>query len=254
MESAALSPAYILTYNIHCVPLQCTVNHLQRVCVYLDAALDRLREQGQRVAVVLLNEIFLRRAVRHVKATFQRRNRSGTGEDWKHLAPTAPGLLTVGDGLACFWDSRLAQRSGVAERIVYQQACQMDRFSRKGCLAQKFRFADGPVVDIFATHMQAYEVPILCRGVRQSQRQEIHDFVHRRGSEKYAIIGDLNENESDKLEFLGTVADCESGVCHTYGTERYDYLISNMPRSTTWVLRDDENPSDHCMVLCKIAA
>ena len=251
---------YVLTYNIHCVPLQCTVNHLQRVCAYLTATLDRLKQEGRRVAVVLLNEIFLKRAVQRLKATFrrrnQRRNQSHGEEQWKYLEPTAPGFITVGDGLACFWDSQLAQRSGVADRIVYTKACQMDRLSRKGCLAQKFQFAGGLVVDIFATHMQAWEVPVLCRGVRQSQREELHNFVQQRGSAYYAIIGDLNENDPKKLAFLGTVANCEGGACQTYGSQRYDYLISNMPDSTTDVLRDrglqPTNPSDHCAVLCKL--
>lgn len=254
-----MSPVPILSYNVHCVPVQCTLDHCQRVAEHVSRCLDSQRPTNP-VGIVVLNEAFLKRVPRALEAMFKARNRTHGDEDWTTLASAQtrrPSLL-VSHGVIMFWDRARVKRVETEKPhvITFDTCCQFDCLSEKGAVHVPFVSRQGVAFDVIGTHLQAYELPVVCGGVRRRQRRTIGAMIkHLKSARPWIVVGDMNEapSKSAAQDIGGVAVPCgDANACPTFGgRHQFDHAVTNsldtFPRFR--VLRVPGNPSDHEPIL-----
>lgn len=129
--------------------------------------------------------------------------------------------------------------------VTYKNCCQFDCLAHKGGLHVPFETAGGHGFHIVATHMQAYELPLLCNGVRLQQTTDLGHMVDRleaRGTiphtQPVIFAGDFNEASSAVFESkLGaTWVQCEKD-CKTHNYGEFDHFYARLKFETKNFLR-----------------
>jgi len=242
----------IITWNFHCVPVPmgCPVGHIEKVAEYA-AALVSEKDPD----VFVLNEAF----VAHARdAILEALRRVGP---WNATPSDAKGRLKVGSGVVVAWRSDRFRMAGKTNKIVYRSCCQWDCLAQKAGIHLPLKTREGAPIHIVATHMQAWEVPLLCNGVRAAQTEALRkmvDELRQRGKighgEPVIFAGDFNEEPSRGFEErLGAShVPCE-GDCQTHSIGQVDnfYLSGGTSqwrqstRSRIVSVSSLSNPSDH---------
>jgi len=179
----------VLSYNTHCVPFATTENHIDNIVAYVGQVVDKYN-----VSIIALSEIF-QPWVR--KSILQKLSGALPGS-WKASPEinTPNSALSVSSGLLILWKSGAVERDGPMHTIVYNNCCQLDCFSQKGALHVPLRIGE-KILNIVHTHMQAWEIPVVCNGVRDGQFRQISNALKKLPSENTLIVGDFN-TEPDK--------------------------------------------------------
>jgi endonuclease/exonuclease/phosphatase family metal-dependent hydrolase len=249
----------IATWNFHCipVPLGCPKHHIDDVAEYAKA----LAEEHD-LSILVLNEAF----VSHARDAILRSLRK-VGP-WRATPSDAKGPTHVGSGVVIAWRKDRVSMVGNTHVITYNSCCQMDCLSQKGAVHAMFRTRENATFHVMSTHMQAWEIPVLCDGVRKSQidaLKSMADELRRRGTiapgQPVIYVGDFNEPPSEVFE-KGLGADHVTcvGNCQTHALGEIDnfYLQGGTrewrqtPRSRIVHATGLRNPSDHEPLMMKI--
>ena len=143
--------------------------------------------------------------------------------------------------------------TGSTHKITYRNCCQFDCLAAKGALHVPFMIADSIRFHVVATHMQAYEIPLLCNGVRRTQVDALNSMVELIDSgkiprnEPVLYVGDFNEAPSP--EFAAALnashVPCD-GPCVTHKIGQVVlYLQAEVPVCRIVHASNLSNPSDH---------
>ena len=169
----------IATFNIHCIPkFSCSIGHLRSVGQYIKKLVAR-----HKIDVFIFTEVFIPRALQAVREALQ------SVGSWKTSTPNFTALR-VPSGVVIAWDTatvRRAQWQDVSpnlpnklipvKHIVYRRCCQFDCLSLKGAIHMPLvRKKNGRVFHVIGTHLQAWEIPYICKDVRVSQMLALGDF------------------------------------------------------------------------------
>ena len=250
----------IATFNIHCIPgVKCSSKHLSNVQLYIQKVIAR-----EKIHVIILTEIFTPLALSAVKAGFQKMG------DWKVVF--ADSLTSAGDelpsGVVIAWDGSFVRRAtwndlGLQSNddlplrhIVYNNCCQLDCLARKGATRVSLaRKQDGRVFHVIGTHLQAWEIPRLCTGVRNKQFSALNSFCeetkHRFPDHTIVLGGDFNT--PPKSRSWGTCVAPKDPTCSTQEIIDYFYILrhkSDLPNALVTTVRP--SPSDHVAVYMRI--
>ena len=248
----------ILSYNIHCVPVPggCPVGHVHAVAEYVDqlaAAKD--------ASIIVFNELFVPRT----RTALLQKLRAG-GVQWQ-MTPVANTPSTgplASSGVAVAWRPGRVFRTGKMHEISFKGCCQFDCLSYKGAIHVPFRSPSGERFHVVGTHMQAWEIPVVCDGIRNGQSEQLGDMVSAlqdRGTvgsgEPVLLAGDFNESASEAMELrLGASHISCEGNCltHQYGQFDHFFVRSDMAflsRCSSYAatgVPNVPNPSDHAPI------
>ena len=243
----------IITWNFHCVPVPpfgCPKNHIEKVSAYA-AALVKEHDAD----VLVLNEAFVAAAR---DAILEALRRVGP---WNATPSDCKNAAQVGSGVVVAWRKDRLRPTGSTHKITYRNCCQFDCLAAKGALHLPLKLRGGPRFHVVATHMQAYEIPLLCDGVRRTQVDALNSMVESlqksgkipRG-EPVLYVGDFNEDPSPEFSTAlnASHVTCE-GPCITHSIGQVDnfYLrggssvSSRTMRSRIVHATGLSNPSDH---------
>ena len=230
----------VFAYNTHCVPHVTTKRHVDRVCEFV----RRVVEQDG-VDVVALSEIFRpwvrRRVLRNLGNTLPGK--------WKASPVVNEGNIVVSSGLLVLWRSPVV-RDGSMHSVQFGKCCQMDCFSRKGALHLPLR-KGAETLHLVHTHMQAWEIPCVCSGVRDSQFRQIEGlFARIPADQPQLVVGDFNEEPNQSFaDALGLQT--PSKRLETFEDKFFDhaYFRNVTPSMRLAKVGDDFGPSDHKGVL-----
>ena len=244
----------MITWNFHCVPVPpfgCPVGHLERVAEYA-AALVREHDPD----VLVLNEAFVALARDTILESLRRVESS-----WRATPSDCKGRAQVGSGVVVAWRGDRFSQTGSTHKITYRNCCQFDCLAAKGAIHIPLISSDSSRFHVVATHMQAYEIPLLCDGVRRTQVEALNSMVETLmesgkipAGEPVVYVGDFNEEPSQ--EFAGALnashVTCE-GPCITHSIGQVDnFYIRDDARSDPLAARSKivhapglANPSDH---------
>ena len=253
----------VISWNVHCVPVAggCSENHVRTVAKYA----ARLAKQHD-AQVLVLNEIFLPR----VRAQILKALRNTAKDYTWNMTPIANSAGTaplVGSGVVIAWRGDL-KKDGSMHEIAYKTCCQFDCLSYKGGLQLPLRHPDGGRFHVLGTHMQAWEIPLVCDGVRDQQSNALGSMAsqlegagHILPGEPVLFAGDFNEKHSAAMEArLGAKhVTCESGCAtHSHGEFDHFYLRGGgVTRAQGMSFRavraaGASNPSDHLPILTNL--
>lgn len=234
------------SYNIHCVPpFGCPVNYLEEVAAYVVGLVQR-----QRLDVLVINEAFRSK----VPTILLRHLRRHCG-DWASTPYSSGGVLP-GSGVLIMWNRDSVQRDGRIMETTFNKCCQTDCFARKGGSCVSF-VKQGRAFAVVATHLQAYEIPRLCDGVRNTQIKALRKLRDRLPVNMRGIyVGDMNQAPDPTMyDTLGAEKVPCIGRASTFEDEVYDYAMM-FPRlssgSTMQVVREDGNLSDHYPIVVEL--
>lgn len=241
----------VLSYNTHCVPFVTTEKHVDNIVAYVGQLVNKYN-----VNIIALSEIF-QPWVR--KSILQKLSGAIPGS-WKASPEinTPNSALSVSSGLLILWNSGTVQRDGSMHTIAYNNCCQMDCFSQKGALHVPLRVG-GKILNVVHTHMQAWEIPVVCNGVRAGQFRQITNALKKLPSENTLIVGDFN-TEPDKtfavsnnlvvVPHVGTVPPRtypnDGSAAHYYD---HAYTTNKQARIQVASIGGDFGPSDHRAVI-----
>lgn len=250
----------VVSWNVHCVPVAggCSKHHVRNVAKY---AARLVQEHGAQVLV--LNEIFLPRVraqiLKALRNTSSRRSWNMTP-----IANSAGVAPLVGSGVVIAWRNDL-QKSGSMHEITYKTCCQFDCLSHKGGLQLPLKTRKGRRFHVVGTHMQAWEIPLICGGVRDQQSSGLGNMAnnleqagHIRAGEPVLFAGDFNEKHSVAMEKrLGAKhVTCTDGCrTHSHGEFDHFYLRGGGTKCGQGIsfkairVPGTSNPSDHLPIL-----
>lgn len=241
------STARIGSYNIHCVPpFQCSVNYLDQVAAYVVTLV-----RNQSLDVLVINEAFRSK----VPSILLRHLRTHCG-DWASTPYSSGGLLP-GSGVLVMWNRNTVQRDGRIMETTFKKCCQTDCLAQKGGTGVSF-VKNGRAFAVVATHLQAYEIPGLCDGVRNTQIEALRRLRDRFSPNMRGIyVGDMNQApDSSMYKVLGAEKVPCIGPATTFEDEEYDYAMM-FPRlshgSSMSVVHDANNLSDHYPIVVILA-
>lgn len=253
----------VASWNIHCIPVLggCAQNHIEKVSQYATRLVQEHDAQ-----VLVLNEVFLPR----VRAEMLHSLRRDTGRTW-NMTPIAnsTGVAPlVGSGVVIAWRDDL-KKAGSVHEVAYKECCQFDCLSHKGGLQLPLRDSGGNRFHVVGTHMQAWEIPVLCDGTRARQALTLGNTVtrleeagHIRPVEPVLLAGDFNEKHSVAMERrLGAKHVVCEGDCRTHSEGEYDHFYlregdqekvqhASFRKVSVGGL---SNPSDHAPIITTLA-
>ena len=249
----------IATWNFHCIPVPfgCPADHIEKVARYAQKLV-----QEHDIDILVLNEAFVAQARDDILASLRQVG------PWNATPSDSTGPTHVGSGVVVAWRKDRLRIVGNTHKMTYSNCCQFDCLSQKGGLHLKLKTLQNVPFHVVATHMQAWEVPLLCNGVRQTQIGALKSMVEKlkqRGNigpeEPVIFVGDFNEEPSPEFE-SGLGADhvtCE-GACQTHEIGQVDnFYLQGGDRAWRQSLRSRivhakhmDNPSDHEPLMMKI--
>jgi len=252
----------IISYNIHCVPVVggCPTGHLNAVAAYV----NRLATDND-ASILVLNELF----VKDARAVLLKRLREG-GVMWQMtpVANTPHVNLLASSGVAVAWRPDRVIRTGKMHEIAFKGCCQFDCLAYKGAIHVPFRTLEGHRFHVVGTHMQAWEIPMACTGVRDGQSEQLGNMVSAlqkdgtvHPSEAVILAGDFNENATEGMESrLGASHVACRGECRTHASGAFDHFFVRADESflsrcspyTTVGVSNASNPSDHLPIFMKV--
>lgn len=248
----------VILYNVHCVPLiGCAPSRMQRVAQYL-----QWLAHGSDADVIVLTEAFFGRVHSMVLAALHR-----LSPHWRITAQPAHAARrrAYGSGVAVAWRADRVERDGPMHMTVFRNCCQLDCLANKGAVQLPFRSRDHRF-HLIGTHLQAWQAPVVCSGVREQQVGQLADFcdgLQRDGvcgaGEPLLIAGDFNVPPStticDQLDAL-YVPCAGQRRTHRDGELDHAYVRSSgaeVRGQSEVVVAPGQNPSDHEAVLITIA-
>ena len=187
----------IVSWNIWCVPVigGCPANHVRKVARFA----HRLAQMAD---VVCFNECFTKNVRSEIMRSLPAR--------WKSTPVRKRGMLgTVGSGVLVAWNSDVFEKDQRVHVMEFTQCCQLDCFAAKACVHVSLVHREsGRHFHILGAHLQSFEIPILCRGVREAQAAVVRDFrlklckrgnIHAEDDDAIVLAGDFNEDPSRRL-------------------------------------------------------
>lgn len=252
----------IISYNIHCVPVAggCPTGHLDIVASYV----SRLT-QDHDISIIVLNELFVGEA----REAILKQLRAGDIL-WQmtRVANTPRVGPLASSGVAIAWRPDRVVRTGKMHEISFTGCCQFDCLAYKGAIHVPFRTLRGNRFHVVGTHMQAWEIPMACSGIRDGQSEQLGNMVsalQKRGTvhpdEPVIMAGDFNESATEGMESrLGAShVSCE-GNCRTHAHGEFDHFFVRAPASfmsqcssyTSVGVSGMSNPSDHHPIFMKV--
>ena len=252
----------IISYNIHCVPVTggCPTGHLDTVAYYV----SRLASEHD-ASIIVLNELFVERAR---TSMLYRLRKSGVEWQMTRVANTPRVGPLASSGVAIAWRPDKVVRTGKMHEISFKGCCQFDCLAYKGAIHVPFRTTGGARFHVVGTHMQAWEIPMACSGIRDGQSEQLGNMVsalQNRGTvhpdEPVILAGDFNESATEGMESrLGAShVSCE-GNCRTHAHGEFDHFFVRAPASfmskcssyTSVGVSGMSNPSDHRPIFMKV--
>ena len=149
------------------------------------------------------------------------------------------------------------------KEITYNHCCHMDCQSKKGAGVIQLKIHDQQYV-IVATHLQSFEVPILCSRVRINQLKLLQETVESLQKNNtitpehiVVFIGDMNESNVDTLKTYLHAKPVGNNKSTTIYGKRFDYILysNDFKKPTRAVMtRIDKmhSLSDHYMMMAEI--
>lgn len=252
----------IISYNIHCVPVAggCPTGHLENVAAYVNSlAIEH------DASIFIFNELF----VTDARTVLLNRLREG-GVVWQmtKVANTPNVGPLASSGVAVAWRPDRVIRTGKMHEIAFKGCCQFDCLAYKGAIHVPFRTMDGHRFHVVGTHMQAWEIPMACAGIRDGQSEQLGNMVsalQSRGTvhsgEPVIMGGDFNETATEGMEArLGAShVSCE-GNCKTHASGEFDHFfvradhsfLSRCSSYTSVNVSGMSNPSDHLPIFMQV--
>ena len=253
----------IVSYNVHCVPVPggCGKHHLESVAEYA-----RMLATQHDASVFVFNELFVDRARRALLEGLRR-----SSPAWR-ASPIGNGArgskLLVGSGVVIAWRDDRLRVDGRMHEIMYSSCCQFDCLSRKGAIHLKFLTRGGTPIHVIGTHLQAWEIPGMCAGVRRSQTDHLGNMLKNlrqsgriSPGEPVVLAGDFNENPSQALEeSVGARHVKLVGEARTHDLGEFDHFYvsgslashSSRLRAQIATVSGSSNPSDHRPILLRV--
>lgn len=252
----------VVSWNVHCVPVAggCPKHHVRKVAKYASRLVDQHGAQ-----VLVLNEIFLPRVREAILSDL--RSRSKRAWNMTPIANATGVQPLVGSGVVIAWRDDL-RKAGSMHEVTYQTCCQFDCLSHKGGLQLPLKDAEGHRFHVLGTHMQAWEIPLVCGGVRDQQARTLGEMVsklersgHVLPNEPVLLAGDFNEKHSEGMETrLGAKhVQCVDG-CKTHAHGEFDHFYlrggsSVSPEKLSFraaSVPGVRNPSDHAPIVTEM--
>ena len=234
----------VFAYNTHCVPYVTSSQHVDNICAFVRNVVEQ-----ENVDVIALSEIFRPWVRRRVL-----RNLADLPGQWKASPIVNEGNVVVSSGLLVLWRAPVV-RDGSMHSVQFGKCCQMDCFSRKGAL--HIPLAKGAeVLHLVHTHMQAWEIPCVCSGVRDSQFRQIEGlFARIPADQPQLVVGDFNE-EPNQAFASALRLNTPAQRLETFEDKFFDhaYFRNVVPGIRLAVVNGDYGPSDHKGVLFETAA
>ena len=237
----------IISWNIYCIPLfgECGKDHLENVSRYVNYL-------SQYADIMVFTECFTPDAKQAIMKSLQK---------WGSI-PIQRENFTVDSGILIVWRKNKFVQDQIIHQITYKSCCLFDCLSDKGAIHVSLRTPKNDNLHIIGTHMQSWEVPIICNGVRESQikslqvmYENLEFYGNIKPNELVIFAGDFNQNFlrgiSEYLEAFNI--SCLGSNCNTHFLGRLDhFFIRNYPISKceqlfSHVIRLNQmsNPSDH---------
>ena len=234
----------IISWNIYCIPIfgRCGKKHLEKVSQYV-------KYLSQYADIMVFNECFTSRAKRAIMKSLQK---------WDST-PIQRKNITVDSGILIVWRKNNFVRDSTMHKITYKSCCQFDCLADKGAIHVSLRTPKNGPLHIIGTHMQSWEIPIICNGVRESQIKSLRVMYEKLKlranighNEPVIFVGDFNQNIfKGYLEAFNI--SCMERNCNTHSLGQLDhFFIRNYPISKceqlfSRVIRLNQmsNPSDH---------
>lgn len=117
-------------------------------------------------------------------------------------------FITGGIAIACRYPLEI-----IEEHFFGSTCARDDSLADKGVMYIKFKKPDGLLVNIFATHTQAWDEP-KCRAARKAQIEKLAQIIEQKNiprDEIVLVVGDLNvPRDVDEYEFLLKQLNCEN--------------------------------------------
>ena len=142
------------------------------------------------------------------------------------VPPFVWGKMQVNGGVLIA--TRLQPQS--SHSIEFSQSCQFDGLAAKGVMHVQVEKED-QIVHVFGCHMQAFEIPVLCAGVRASQFAEFQAMVQEMSTQGIIkkdhvvlYVGDFNEPVAPEDALSAQAVRC-SGSCSTFAAQQLDYVM-----------------------------
>ena len=168
----------------------------------------------------------------------------------------------MGSGVLIVWRKNKFVQDQTIHQITYKSCCQFDCLSDKGAIHVSLRTPKNGNLHIIGTHLQSWEIPIICNGVRKSQMNSLrimYDNLEFHGNikpnEPVIFTGDFNQNilKGISPDLKAFNISCLGSNCNTHSLGRFDhffirnYLISKDEQLFSRVIRLNQmpNPSDH---------
>lgn len=244
----------IISWNIYCIPFfgGCEKKHLENVSQYV-------KYLSHYADIMIFTECFTPVAKQSIMKSLQK---------WSST-PIQRENFTVDSGVLIVWRKNKFVSNQTIHQITYKSCCLFDCLSDKGAIHVSLSTPKNDSLHIIGTHMQSWEVPIICNGVRKSQMNSLrimYDNLEFHGNikpnEPVIFAGDFNKNIlrgiSADLEAFNI--SCLESDCNTHSLGRLDhFFIRNYPISKCKqlfshiiILNQMPNPSDHEAIYMKV--
>ena len=224
----------ILTYNVHCMPGEIysyEEDRMANVIHYLEQMAKKYT-----LDVIVLCEAFHPQFQKQFKTAFAGwhvgnvlNQRQVADLHMTLMPPFIWANMQVNGGVIIA--TRLQPLS--SHSIEFSQSCQFDGLAAKGVLHVQIQ-KDDQMVHVFGTHMQSFEVPVLCdSGVRASQFAEFQNMVKELTADGIIkkdhivlYLGDFNESLAPENALSAKVVRCKKSCsCSTFDARQLDYVM-----------------------------